>query len=148
MTRPTVPLLLLLAACSPAAEQPAANQSEAAAAAGPNEAEAVPSLAGEWIVTSLNGKPLDQIFEMTATAAGNRLTLNSDCVALIWSYTQDRNVVAFTDHSTRECVRGRTANEVQVEKAIGAANIALFANEGAEVQLSGSGGTVTMTRRA
>ena len=45
------------------------------------------------------------------------------------------------------CGRNQTQNENEAQRAIGAATIALFSNEGREVQLSGSGGTVTLTRR-
>ena len=145
MNRLILPFLLCVAACSPAAEQPAANQAEASAAQ--EEAAPVPALAGNWNVTAINGKPLTQIFTMTAAVTGDRLTINSDCVAMTWSYRQDRNLVTFTKVSTRECPRGRTLNEDQAEKALGMANIAIFSDEGREVQLSGAGGTVTMTRR-
>jgi hypothetical protein len=137
--------LPLLAACSPAAEETVVNESQAPAAQ--QEPAAVPDLAGEWDVVAINSGPLDQIFDMNATATDDRLTVRSDCVSMSWSYVQDRNMVSFTPASVVNCPRGRTRNEDQVEGAIGRANIAMFADEGREVQLSGAGGTVTMTRR-
>lgn len=143
--------LLLLAACGGGAEQQeaanAANQASNKAAAAPAApATAVPSLEGQWRVTAIDGRPLEQIFPMTAAFQGGKLTISSDCVRLIWSYTQDRNMVGFTSPSAVECAKGRTTNEVQVEKLVGRATMVLFAKEGAEAQLSGSGGNLTLER--
>ena len=137
--------LALLASCGPTAEQTATNQEQIPA----NKQQAAPAapLAGKWTVTEMDGQPLTQIFPMTASAAGNRLTINSDCVAMSWEYRQDRNMVSFGQPSLKECPRGRTLDEDRVERSIGNAKIALFSEGGRKVQLSGAGGTVTMARR-
>jgi hypothetical protein len=137
--------LLSLAGCSPAANEPVANQAEAPTA----EAKQgqVPSLAGDWDVTALGSQPLQQVFPMRASFADGRLTVRSECVTFIWSYTQDRNIVACKPVSTGKCGRNQTTNENEMERAMNGANIALFVNDGREVQLSGNGGTATLTRR-
>ena len=138
-------LILCVAGCSPAANQPARN--EVGTNAAQERPAEVPSLAGEWSVSASSGKPLTQVFPMTASVSGNQITVHSECVSLAWSYTQDRNIVAFKPGAVRHCGRNQTQNENEVQRAIGGATIALFSNEGREVQLSGSGGTVTLTRR-
>jgi hypothetical protein len=136
---------LLVVGCSPAANEPAANQAEKPAVQ--EKPADVPSLAGEWSVTALGGKPLQQVFPMTASITADKATVHSECVTFVWSYTQNRNIVAFTPVSTGHCGRNQTTNENEIERALKGANIALFSNEGREVQLSGNGGTATLTRR-
>ena len=141
----TIAAILGLAGCSPAPEQPAANTAEAPVAeAKPAE---VPALTGEWNVTALGGQPLQQVFPMTASVAGDRLTVRSECKTFVWNYTQDRNMVGFKSVSAGGCARNQTTNENEIERAMKGANIALFTGEGREVQLSGNGGTATLTRR-
>lgn len=138
-------LTLCLAGCSPAAEERAANQVQAPAAE--EKPADVPSLAGEWSVTASGGQPLTQVFPMTASVTGDQVAVHSECVTFNWSYTQNRNAVAFKPGAIKRCARNQTQNENEVQRAIDRGNIALFSNEGREVQISGSGGTVTLTRR-
>ena len=141
----TMIAVLCLAGCSPAEEQPAANQVEKPAAA--KKPAEVPSLAGEWNVTALGGQPLKQVFPMTVSVDADKMTVHSECLTFVWSYTQNRNIVAFLPVSAGRCGRNQTTNENEIERAIKGANIALFSPDGREVQLSGNGGTATMTRR-
>ncbi|MCH8616819.1 META domain-containing protein [Sphingomonas sp. SM33] len=145
MKQLTMIATLLVAACSPSANEPAANQTEKPAAR--EKPADVPSLAGEWSVTALGGKPLQQVFPMTASITADKATVHSECVTFAWSYTQDGNIVAFSPMSTGHCGRNQTTNENEIERALKGANIALFSKEGREVQLSGNGGTATLTRR-
>ena len=137
-------LLLLLAACTPSAEEPV---NEAQAPAAEEEAAAVPSLAGEWSVVQINGRDLTQAHAMNASFAGDRLTISSDCVRLGWDYSQNRNIVTFGSASDSGCPGSRMPDENQIKGVISQANIAMFSGNGQEVQLSGPGGSVTMTRR-
>lgn len=152
VTEAILPLMLLLGACSSGGEAPAGNSIENAAENGaeaPAETSAaaqVPSLKGDWSVTAFNGQPLTQVYPMSASFGDDRLTVRSDCVRMAWTYTQDRNIVAFTPAAADSCGRGHTDSELQVERALKLANIAMFTNEGQEVQISGAGGMVTMTR--
>lgn len=145
MNRLSMLAVLCVAACSPAADEPTVNQVENVA----NETKPaeVPSLTGEWDVTALGGQPLQQVFPMRASFAGDQMTVHSECVTFVWNYTQNRNIVAFKPVSSRGCGRNQTTNENEIERAMKGANIALFAREGREVQLSGNGGTATMVRR-
>ena len=145
MNRLSMLAVLCVAGCSPTADEPAANQVETPATE--TKAAEVASLTGEWDVTALGGQPLQQVFPMSASFAGGQMTVRSECVTFVWSYTQDRNIVAFKPVSSRGCGRNQTTNENEIERAMKGANIALFAQNGREVQLSGSGGTATMTRR-
>jgi hypothetical protein len=137
--------MLCVAGCSPANNQPASNQIENAAVA--EEPAEVPPLTGEWSVTALGGQPLQQVFPMTASFAGDRMTVRSECKTFVWSYTQNRNIVGFKRVSAGGCGRNQTTNENEIERAMKGANIALFTGEGQEVQLSGNGGTATLSRR-
>ena len=145
MKRMTMIAALCVAGCSPAANEPAANQAEPSAAE--ERPAEVPSLTGEWSVTALGGQPLKQVFPMTASFSDDKMTVRSECVTFVWSYTQDRNIVAFKPLSTKRCARNQTTNENEMERAMKGANIALFSRDGNEVQLSGNGGTATLTRR-
>ena len=145
LTRWMLPLLLPLAACSPAAEEPA-NEAQAPAPA-EEEAAPVPSLAGEWSVTQINGRGLTQPHPMNATFTENRLTIVSDCVRIAWDYSQDRNIVSFGSAAESGCPGSRMPEEELIQPVIEQANIAMFSNGGSEVQLTGPGGSATLTRR-
>ena len=138
--------VLSLAACSQPAEQPPAN--EAAAAEANDIAQApVPSLEGEWVVEQGNSKPLDQIWPMTAEATKDRFTITSECRQMSWTFKQDRNLVQFTPAGGAECGRVRSPAELLANNTVKLANTVVFAEEGRAVQISGPGGTLSLTRR-
>jgi hypothetical protein len=144
--RALIPIVLLLSACGQPAEQPAANQAEPQAAE-QQEAAPVPSLAGSWTITTINGAAPDQVWPMTVSVGEGRFTIASECRRMAWSFNQDRNIVELEPAAGADCPRVRSPAEIAIEKPLNLANIAIFSNEGAEVQLSGPGGTVTMVRR-
>jgi hypothetical protein len=137
---------LSIAACSQPAEQPAANNADTPDA-DTAEQVPVPSLEGEWVVEQLNGREPEQIWPMTAEVTEDRFTIISECRRMSWTMKQDRNLVQFTPAAGGECARVRSPAEFVADKAIKLANIAVFAEEGRAVQVSGAGGTVSMTRR-
>ena len=137
-------LALSLAACSPSAEQPPANQVESPA---PEEKKPVPSLEGEWVVDQLNGGALDQTWPMTAEATAERFTIVSECHRLRYEMSQQGNIVKFTQVPGDDCARFKSPAEQLAEKGVKLANIAMFSDDGRTVQLSGPGGTVSMSRR-
>jgi hypothetical protein len=136
--------LLSLAACSqPAEQQPAAANetlSETVQAA-------VPSLEGEWVVELANGKALDQMWPMTASATKDRFTIASDCRRMSWTFKQDRNFVQFTPAGGAECGRVRSPAELLADSSVKLAQTVIFEDEGSSAQISGSGGTLSMKRR-
>ena len=139
---------LPLAACSEPAErqQPAAND---AAAVEPSEsAQAlIPSLEGEWVVEKANGRAPDQIWPMTAEATKDHFTIVSECRKMSWTYKQDRNFVQFAPATGVECGRVRSPAELLANSTVKLAQTVIFEDEGSRVQISGSGGTLSMTRR-
>jgi len=137
---------LSMAACSQPAEQTAANNAETAQA---NEAAqaAVPSLEGEWVVEQLNGKNPDQIWPMTAEATKDRFSIVSECRTMSWSFKQDRQFVQFTPVPGGECGRVRSPAELLASSTAKLANTAIFSGDGRSVQISGPGGTISMSRR-
>ena len=137
-------LALLLTACSPSAEQPAANQAETPA---PEARERVPSLEGEWVVDQLNGGALDQTWPMTAEVTADKFTIVSECHRLRYEMSQQGNIVKFTQVPGDDCARFKSPAEQLAEKSVKLANIAMFSDDGRTVQLSGPGGTVSMSRR-
>ncbi len=146
--RSTLVLLLLLSACGGPAEEPAANQPQAnAAEPAPAPKADVPSLAGEWTITQVNGAAPRQTWPMTASVGDGRFTIQSECRTFTWALSQQGNIVQFTSGSAGGCERTRSPAEEMIEQPVGQANIAMFSNEGREVQLSGPGGIVTMTRQ-
>ena len=137
---------LSLAACSEPAEQPAANETAAAEVNETDQAE-IPSLEGEWVVEQGNSKPLDQIWPMTAEATAGRFTITSECRKMSWTFKQDRNFVQFTPAGGVECGRVRSPAELLANNTVKLANTVVFAEEGKAVQISGPGGTLSLTRR-
>jgi len=138
---------LSLAACSePAQQQPAANNAVVAEA---NEAEQapIPSLEGEWVVEQANSKAPDQIWPMTAEATKDRFTIVSECRRMSWTFKQDGNLIQFTPAAGVECARVRSPAELLADSTVKLANTVVFSDGGRTVQISGAGGTISMTRR-
>ena len=138
--------VLSLGACSKPAEQPAANTS-APAATNETAQAAVPSLEGDWVVEQANGQAPDQIWPMTADATKDHFTILSECRKMGWTYKQDRNLVQFTPAAGVECGRVRSPAELLANNTVKLANTVIFSDEGKTVQISGPGGTISMTRR-
>ena len=137
---------LPIAACSKPADQPAAKNAETPEVSQAAQAP-VPSLEGEWVVEQINGKAPEQEWPITAEVTKDRFTVVSDCRRMGWTLKQDRNLVRFTPAAGVECARPRSADEYLVDKVLNLANIAMFSDEGREVQLTGPGGNVALTRR-
>lgn len=139
--------LLSVAACSkPAERQSPTNNAESPAT---NEAaqEAVPSLEGIWSIDQLNGKNPDQIWPMSAEVTKDKFTIVSECRRMTWSMKQDRNLVQFTPIPGGECGRVRSPAEIVADKTIKLGSIAVFSDGGRTAQISGAGGTLSMTRK-
>jgi hypothetical protein len=136
--------LLSLAACSQPAEQQPAAANEALSE---TVQAAVPSLEGEWVVELANGKALDQMWPMTASATKDRFTIASDCRRMSWTFKQDRNFVQFTPAGGAECGRVRSPAELLADSSVKLAQTVIFEDEGSSAQISGSGGTLSMKRR-
>ncbi len=140
-------LALSIAACSKPAEQsPAANHAEAVSA---NETAQtpVPSLEGMWSIDQLNGNKPDQIWPMSAEVTKDKFTIVSECRRMSWSMKQNRNLLQFTPIPSGECGRVRSPAEIVADKTIKLGTMAVFSDEGRTAQISGAGGTLTMTRK-
>ncbi|HEY0628842.1 MAG TPA: hypothetical protein VGD23_05885, partial [Sphingomicrobium sp.] len=109
----------------------------------------VPSLEGSWQVTMIDGaeaKPLG----MTATIGGGQASLSSGCFRRAWTYSQKGNMVDFTSSPSGSSNCGGRTPGNQEETAYAAlddVNIAIFSLQGKRADLSGTGGTLTLTRR-
>ena len=140
---------VLAAACSQQDRSSAPPANDAAAApATPVAKPAVPSLNGDWRVTAISGKPVAGA-AMAAAIGGGRASISAGCLRRGWTYRQDRNLVAFTGApgSSSNCGRSPSAEEETAFGAVGDANLAIFAQDGREATLSGTGGTLTLERR-
>ena len=138
---------LLLVGCGQPGEvaAPPSNETGEAVPAPPAKA-AVPSLDGNWRVVSITGTPISGP-AMTAAIGGGRAQLSADCLRRAWTYTQDRNTVAFVSSSVADCDRMPSAEEDLAFVALGDANVAIFGKDGGDVTLSGTGGTLSLERR-
>ena len=149
MTR-VVPLVLLALIASCNQQQPAAPPANDAAAvpAAPAAMPAVPSLKGNWRVTAIGGQPVAGT-AMAAAIGDSDASISAGCLRRGWTYTQDRNLVAFTGSpgGSSNCGRSPSAEEETAFGALGDANLAIFAKDGREATLSGTGGTLTLERR-
>jgi hypothetical protein len=133
--------LLMTASCSQQEQSAPPANDVAAAPAAPKVKAEVPSLKGAWTVTGASG--------LTASFADGRLVLSEGCLRRAWTYTQNRNSVAFTSAPGGSSNCGRTPSSA-LESAFGPisdANIAVFSANGGEVTLSGLGGTLQLARR-
>ena len=137
---------LSLAACSQPAEQQTA-ENNAVAEANATAQVPVTSLEGELVVEQANSKALDQIWPMTAEATKDRFTISSECRKMSWTYKQDRNFAQFTPAAGVECGRVRSPAENLANSTVKLAQTVIFSDEGRTAQISGSGGTITMSRR-
>ena len=144
--------LLLIAACDKqdASVAPPANEATAAPAesAVPPASAEVPSLEGDWRVTMIEGQDVVGI-GMTASMGGGKASISTGCLRRAWTYTQNRNVVAFTASpgASTNCGRSPSGDEETAYAAINDANMAIFGKDGKEASLSGTGGTLTLQRR-
>lgn len=146
----SVAALVLVAGCDrqePAA--PPANDATIENAATPAPAEAS-SLVGNWRVVRIAGVPDAAGIGMSAAITGDMVTLSAGCLRRAWTYTQNRNVVAFTASPSGSSNCGGQSPGAGAETAYAAlteANIAIFSRDGKEASLSGTGGTLTLERR-
>ena len=139
--------LLLSAACDrqDSNAAPPANEPAAAPAVPPAAAE-TPSLEGSWKVSKIGGR---DVAGMTAELRGGKAKISTGCFRRAWTYTQNRNVVAFTaaPSGSANCAAQPSAEEEAANSAISDANMVLFAKDGKEASLSGTGGMLTLQRR-
>jgi heat shock protein HslJ len=147
--------LLLIGACSkqgsgvaPSANEAAPAPVESSAPAMPAAATKSPSLEGNWKVSMIGGRDVAGL-GMTATLSGGKATISTGCFRRAWTYTQDRNVVAFTaaPSGSSNCAGQPSGDEEAANAAISDANMAIFAKDGKEASLSGTGGMLTLQRR-
>ena len=140
--------LLILAACSGQENSAPPQANEAAESAkAPTE---VPNLEGGWSVTRIGGVEDAAALGMTAAITKDMVTLSTGCFRRAWSYTQNRNVVAFTTSpgGSANCGGGSPSATAETAYAVlDDANIAIFSKDGKEASLSGTGGSLTLERR-
>jgi hypothetical protein len=144
-----IAFLLLAVACGQReARAPATNEvANHESAAAPAE---VPSLEGNWTVSRVGGVADAAALGMTAAISKDSVTLSTGCLKRAWTYTQNRNVVAFTSSpgGSSNCGGGSpSAGAETAYAALTEANIAIFSKDGKEASLSGTGGGLTLERR-
>jgi heat shock protein HslJ len=139
--------LLLIAACDKQDNSATSPSNEATATPTvPPAAVETPSLEGSWKVSKIGGRDVDG---MTAVLGSGKATISTGCFRRAWTYTQNRNVVAFAaaPSGSSNCAGQPSADEEAAHSAISDANMAIFAKDGKEVSLSGTGGMMTLQRR-
>ena len=142
-----ISMFLALAACGER-EAPPPPVNETAEPA--KVATEVPSLEGSWSVVRIGGVPEAGPLGMTAAVTKGSFTLSVGCFRRAWTYTQNRNVVTFKSSPGGSSNCGGSAPGAAAETAYAVlddANIAVFAKDGKEASLSGTGGTLTLERR-
>lgn len=152
----TIAALLFVAGCSQQEQQeqqqaaPSNEANEAVAAQEAPVAEAaVPTLEGQWAVAAIDGAPIGAGSAMIASFGAGKATVSSGCLRRGWKYTQERNVVAFTNDpgSSANCGGGPSGEQESAYIALEQASIAIFNKGGREASLSGTGGNLTLKRR-
>ena len=143
----TIAACLTISACGQ--PEPAAAPANEAAEA-PAADQPAPTLEGQWSVAALDGRPIGAGSAMTASFAGGKASISSGCLRRAWTYTQKKNVVAFSADpgGSSNCEgRGTTAEQENAYAALQEASIAIFGKDGGEASLSGTGGNLTLKRR-
>ncbi len=139
---------LLIAACNGQDDSVTPRSNEPAAEPAAQAAADVPSLEGDWRITMIEGRDAAQLGMGIVLGAG-KASVSTGCLRRAWTYTQNRNVVRFAalPAGSSNCGRSPSGDEETAYAALGAANIAIFAKDGKEASLSGTGGTLTLQRR-
>lgn len=148
MTKPILPIaLLLLASCEqtesagPADAKPAAEAQEPAA-------PAPVSLAGNWTLTMIGGGDAKAL-GMTASFGDGRARLSNGCFSRGWTFSQSGNLVEFdNDPGAGSNCGGQTPGE-RHERAyatLDGVNMVVFSDGGRRADLSGDSGTLTLER--
>jgi heat shock protein HslJ len=143
---------LLIAACDKQESDAVSPANEAAAAqaepAAPLATTELPSLEGDWKVSTIGGRDVTGL-AMTAAIGDGKASITTGCFRRAWTYTQNRNVVAFTaaPSGSSNCAGQPSADEEAAHSAISDANMAIFGKDGTEATLSGTGGMLTLQRR-
>jgi hypothetical protein len=139
--------LLLLAACDRQDSAPPSNEAAAETPASAVKAE-VPSIQGDWRIVRIGPQDAAGLGMAAAFASGNA-SISTGCLRRAWTYTQDRNLVAFTSSpgGSSNCGRTPNATEETAYAVLDDANIVIFSKDGKEASLSGTGGTLSMERR-
>ena len=141
--------LLSLAACDQQEPATAPTNNSASVSEAAPAATAVPTLAGQWKIMAIDGKPMNAAPATTAAFQGGKATVSSGCQRRAWTYTQKGNVVAFTadPSGSSSCPEGTSAEQEAAFAALDGASMAIFGKDGGEANLSGAGGNLTLRRR-
>ncbi len=139
---------LLLAACSQQEQAAPPSNKTAEVAPEPAAKAPVPSLQGAWRITAITGAPTTGS-TITVTLGEGRANLSADCLRRTGTYSQDRNTVDFAPFTPGggDCGRMPSGQEEMTFSAFQDANLAIFDQDGSEVSLSGTSGTLTLERR-
>ncbi len=137
--------LLLVTACDRQEPAPPAN-AVAEAPPPPAAKAAVPSLKGDWRVVTVSGNPGGSL---ALSVGDGQASMSAGCLRRGFTYTQDRNTVAFASApaGSTNCGRSPSGAEEAAFAALGDANMAIFGKDGRDVTLSGFGGTLALERR-
>lgn len=141
-----LPLIALLAACTPQDEPAAGNDLAADNEIAAEESSALPApvLEGKWQIARYRNAPLPGSASMRVNATADQLVVASNCARMTWSYEQKGNVISFTPVSglSGGCAADPTSFENGVADAVSQANIAM--DLAGMLQLSGPGGVIDL----
>ena len=142
-------LVLMLAGCGQQDQSPAATNDASAAPSAPATQKSVPSLAGQWVVATIDGRPVGAGSAMIASFEGNRATIAAGCLRRDWSYSQKLNVIEFKTEpgGSANCGGSPSAEQEAAYVALENSNMAIFGKDGSTASLSGTGGNLGLERR-
>ena len=86
---------------------------------------------------------------MNATFGDGKVRTTAGCTRRSWTFTQNRNIVAFTADpgASANCEVAPDGDQEAAIHALDRATIAIFDKNGSEASLSGNGGNITLVRR-
>lgn len=150
MIRPMILAAALLACgCSQQQAGPDPVNESAKETQDPAASAEVPALTGEWQLTAIDGRPVDAASAMIATFRDGKVRVTSGCLARAWTYTQKRNMVAFSPDpgASSNCGGPPSAVQESAYATLDLVTMAIFEDGGSEASLSGNGGMLKLERR-
>ena len=141
--------LLLLAGCGEQKQVPSTMNDASAATSAAATKKEVPSLAGQWVVATIDGRPVGEGSAMTASFEGAKAVIAAGCLRRAWSYSQKQNVIAFQSapEGSANCGRSPSGEQESAYVALENSNMAIFGKDGRTASLSGTGGNLGLERR-
>ena len=132
--------LCAVAACQPNGENPGSTSEADDTTSIIASSEA---LAGEYRIAGIDGEDVNLPHAITASIAGDRIDVQSDCIRFAWSYRFEDRLLVTEPAAVASCRRALLPLERALSEAVEAADVVRRTPTGG-IELSGSGRSVML----